>query len=152
MASGSNPAAANLSTVGVEEVTKQWGWFLALGILLIVGGSVEHIEAVANIDDILSVAGIDAFFVGPTDLGASLAYDKGEVEQAIHKIIDAGKEHGACIGIHQMPLPTPAEEDSPGSLEGLHERLGVRLRTIRPRRPHSGHRQPFLWGFTVTST
>jgi uncharacterized membrane protein HdeD (DUF308 family) len=39
MASASNPSV-NLSTVGVQEVTKNWGWFLALGILLIVGGSV----------------------------------------------------------------------------------------------------------------
>ena len=40
MASGSNLPASSLSSVGVEELKKQWGWFLALGILLIVGGSV----------------------------------------------------------------------------------------------------------------
>jgi uncharacterized membrane protein HdeD (DUF308 family) len=38
MVSQVNPAV-DLSRVGVEEVTKNWGWFLALGILLIVGGS-----------------------------------------------------------------------------------------------------------------
>jgi uncharacterized membrane protein HdeD (DUF308 family) len=38
MVSQGNPAV-ELSRVGVEEVTKNWGWFLTLGILLIVGGS-----------------------------------------------------------------------------------------------------------------
>jgi uncharacterized membrane protein HdeD (DUF308 family) len=39
MASASNPSV-RLSTVGIEEVSKKWGWFLALGIVLIAGGSV----------------------------------------------------------------------------------------------------------------
>lgn len=30
----------NLPSVGVEELKKKWGWFLALGILMIVGGSI----------------------------------------------------------------------------------------------------------------
>ena len=40
MASESNVTVVDLSTVGVEEVTRNWGWFLALGFLLIVGGAV----------------------------------------------------------------------------------------------------------------
>ena len=61
---------------------------------------IEHVEAVMNIDDILDVAGIDAFFIGPTDMGASLGYDKNEVEQAIDKVIEASKDHGTAMGIH----------------------------------------------------
>jgi 2-keto-3-deoxy-L-rhamnonate aldolase RhmA len=67
---------------------------------------IEHIEAVANIDEILDVPGIDVFFVGPTDMGASLGYNKDEVEQAIDKVIDAGRQHGTCMGIH---VRTPEE-------------------------------------------
>jgi len=70
---------------------------------------IEHVEAVVNIDDILGVAGIDAFFVGPTDLGASLAYDKDEVEQAIRQVIEAGKQHGKAMGIH-VRTPEDARE------------------------------------------
>ena len=40
MASESNLTVANLALVGVEELKKKWGWFLALGILLIIGGTV----------------------------------------------------------------------------------------------------------------
>jgi len=40
MATGTNPAVANLSAVGIEELQKKWGWFLGLGILLIIGGTV----------------------------------------------------------------------------------------------------------------
>lgn len=40
MASGNSLTATNVSSVGIEELKKQWGWFLALGILLIIGGSV----------------------------------------------------------------------------------------------------------------
>ncbi len=32
----------------------------------------EHVDAVANIDEILSVDGIDATFIGPYDLSASM--------------------------------------------------------------------------------
>ena len=40
MVSESNVTALELSAVGVEEVSKKWGWFMALGILLIIGGSI----------------------------------------------------------------------------------------------------------------
>jgi len=37
-------------------------------------GMVESVEAVANLDAILAVAGIDVFFVGPGDLSQSMGY------------------------------------------------------------------------------
>ena len=40
MASASNLPMAHLPAVGVEELKKKWGWFLALGILMIVGGTI----------------------------------------------------------------------------------------------------------------
>jgi uncharacterized membrane protein HdeD (DUF308 family) len=40
MTSESNLTVANLALVGVEELKKKWGWFLALGILLIIIGTV----------------------------------------------------------------------------------------------------------------
>lgn len=40
MATGNNVTVADLVSVGVDELRKKWGWFLALGILLIIGGTV----------------------------------------------------------------------------------------------------------------
>lgn len=37
-------------------------------------GMVESVEAVANLDEILAVEGIDVFFVGPGDLSQSMGY------------------------------------------------------------------------------
>ncbi|GAI93415.1 unnamed protein product [marine sediment metagenome] len=38
---------------------------------------IEHVDAVSHIDEILSVAGIDAFFIGPNDLAASMGVKLG---------------------------------------------------------------------------
>jgi 2-dehydro-3-deoxyglucarate aldolase/4-hydroxy-2-oxoheptanedioate aldolase len=64
----------------------------------------EHIEAVENIEAIASVPGIDAIFVGPYDLSASM--DKPgqvkdpEVQAAIRKIRDATLRAGVRLGIY----------------------------------------------------
>lgn len=66
---------------------------------------VEHIDAVNNIDQILSVDGIDAFFIGPWDLSASMGYITEllkihpKVTEAINKVLEAGKRHGVPAGI-----------------------------------------------------
>ena len=39
MASEGDLTVSSLASVGVEELKKKWGWFLALGILLIIGGT-----------------------------------------------------------------------------------------------------------------
>lgn len=66
----------------------------------------EHVDAVANIDEILSVPGIDAVFVGPNDLHASMgvapAFDSEMVEfnAALAKILASARAHGVASGIH----------------------------------------------------
>jgi 4-hydroxy-2-oxoheptanedioate aldolase len=35
---------------------------------------IEHQDAIANIDEILKVDGIDVFFIGPSDLSQSMGY------------------------------------------------------------------------------
>jgi len=65
---------------------------------------IEHIDAINNIDEILSVPGIDVAFVGPSDLSASLGKpgkaDDPVVEQAIQKVIDTCKKYNVISGIH----------------------------------------------------
>jgi 4-hydroxy-2-oxoheptanedioate aldolase len=67
---------------------------------------IETRQAVESIDDILSVPGIDAAYIGPADL--SLTYglqprvdQEGDVfDNALATVVDACKRHGVVPGIH----------------------------------------------------
>ena len=52
--------------------------------------AVETYEAVRNIEDLISVEGIDGIFIGPSDLSSSMGYlckpDTFEVQQAIRQV------------------------------------------------------------------
>jgi len=73
---------------------------------LIVMPMIETAEAVKNIDDILSVPGIDAVYVGPADLSITLnctpKLDQTEqpVVEALQVIAAACKRHNVAAGIH----------------------------------------------------
>jgi len=67
---------------------------------------IETAEALKNLDDILSVPGVDAIYVGPSDLSLALGYkprldqtDAGVVE-AQKKIVATCQKHGVVAGIH----------------------------------------------------
>ena len=66
----------------------------------------EHIKAVEIADEIYSVPGIDAIFVGPNDLAASLRLQdgtppgKGQMEDTLGKILAAAKRNGVPCGLH----------------------------------------------------
>jgi 4-hydroxy-2-oxoheptanedioate aldolase len=65
---------------------------------------IESKEALNNLDEILSVPGIDIVYIGPTDLSVSLGYegsiDHPEVLKAIDSIQVTGQKHGVKVGIH----------------------------------------------------
>ena len=66
----------------------------------------EHIQAVENADAILSVPGIDAVFVGPNDLSASMGLPPTgdcadpRVAEAVEHIRATALAHGVAPGIH----------------------------------------------------
>ncbi|QDU63105.1 5-keto-4-deoxy-D-glucarate aldolase [Planctomycetes bacterium Pan216] len=66
----------------------------------------EHIDAVEKADEIFSVEGIDAMFVGPNDLRASMRDASGAdptpdaFEEALSRILAACQRHGIAAGIH----------------------------------------------------
>lgn len=66
----------------------------------------EHVDAVENISSILSVPGIDAVFVGPNDLHASMGLapafdsDHPQFNEALKKILAHAKARGIAAGIH----------------------------------------------------
>ena len=73
---------------------------------------IEHIEAVRNIDSILSVPGIDAAFIGPYDLTASMGitaqFDHAEYLAAFDVILRGCKQHNVVPGVHVVS-PDPAQ-------------------------------------------
>lgn len=66
----------------------------------------EHIESVGRLDDICSVAGLDAIFVGPNDLAASLRAADGtpataKMQQETQtRILETCQRHRLPVGIH----------------------------------------------------
>lgn len=65
---------------------------------------IEHADAVAAIDDILSIPGLDFLFVGPGDLSASLGHvgewDTPATAEAIARVLARAKAHGVTAGIY----------------------------------------------------
>ena len=64
---------------------------------------IETEDSVRNIDDILTVDGVDAFFIGPYDLSASMGVlgqtSNSRVQESIAKVLESGKKHGVYPGI-----------------------------------------------------
>ncbi len=64
---------------------------------------IEDQAGVDNINDILSVDGVDGVFIGPSDLAASLGFlgnsSEKSVFDAICTVIEAAKAHGKSCGI-----------------------------------------------------
>jgi 4-hydroxy-2-oxoheptanedioate aldolase len=70
----------------------------------------EHIKAVEDADSIFSAPGIDAMFVGPNDLAASMRSKEGRppsaeaTAQANKHILATCKKHGVAAGYHCMSV------------------------------------------------
>ena len=72
---------------------------------------IEHHEAVANIDEILAVEGIDVFFIGPSDLSQSMGHPgnpkappvAAAIEQTLARIRAAGKTPGMPATTETLP-------------------------------------------------
>ena len=63
---------------------------------------IEDKEAIANLDDLLQVEGIDGFVIGPRDLAMSMGYYDGpghdEVKRTIAGVVDKIKKAGLIAG------------------------------------------------------
>lgn len=68
---------------------------------------IETVESLNNIDEILSVPGIDVLLVGPSDLsinlGMTLDYGNPKYSEALQKIADACKRHHVTAGMYFIP-------------------------------------------------
>lgn len=74
---------------------------------------IETRAAVDALDEILAVPGIDAVYVGPSDLAISYGLAPGQGEDdaeftgAIERIVERCAAHGVVPGIHASPALTP---------------------------------------------
>lgn len=96
---GGNQHALNFASTAPEYYTR------ANDELLIVL-QCEHIESVRNADAIFSVPGVDAIFVGPNDLAASMRSADGKppsadaTREAMAHILATCKKHKVAAGVH----------------------------------------------------
>jgi 2-keto-3-deoxy-L-rhamnonate aldolase RhmA len=69
-----------------------------------IGVQIESVAALEKLDDIFSVKGVDAAFIGPEDLSQSMGIP-GEVSHprmlaAYQRVIDSANLHGVAPGVH----------------------------------------------------
>ncbi len=86
---------------------------------------IETVEAMRNLDDILSTPGVDAIYVGPADLSVTLGLppgnndDRPEFTDALRTIAAGCRKHGVVPGIH-----------STGALAGRRVEMGFQMITV----------------------
>jgi 4-hydroxy-2-oxoheptanedioate aldolase len=93
---------------------------------------IETAEALDNLDAILSVEGIDAVYIGPSDLSLSLGcgpvVDRvdAKVAEAIDHILARAKVHGVIAGTHDL-VPERARASIAGGFRFVTVASDVRL-------------------------
>jgi len=69
---------------------------------------IERKRAIENVDQLVSVRGVDAAFIGPHDLSISLGvpgqFDHPRMVEAIQRVVDTCKRHNIASGIHVRDL------------------------------------------------
>jgi 2-keto-3-deoxy-L-rhamnonate aldolase RhmA len=101
---------------GVARYNRSWKWGLdtrplsAADERVVCGVQIETAEALAAVDEIAAVEGIDLLFVGPSDLAHALGLqcppDDPRLLQHATKVAEAGRAHGVAAG---MLVATPQQ-------------------------------------------
>ncbi len=83
---------------------------------------IETKEAVERLDDILSVPGIDAAYIGPADLSVSLGlspasdHEEALFTDAIERVVEACRRHNVVPGVHAGNVVTARKRIEQGFL------------------------------------
>lgn len=90
---------------GQEELSAEMkAYIAAYNANTICIANIESVPALNRLDELLSVPGLDAVFIGPHDLSVSLGlpeqYDHPDFEAAVRSIIHQTRAKGLSIGIH----------------------------------------------------
>lgn len=85
---------------------------------IVVVVQIEHIDAVRNVESILSVPGIGMLFVGPLDLSGSMGLlgqvGHPEVQKAISQVLSACQSAGMPVGIYSGSAEAAREHAARG--------------------------------------
>jgi 4-hydroxy-2-oxoheptanedioate aldolase len=108
----------------------------------------EHIQAVEDADAIFSVPGIDAIFVGPNDLAASMRSRDGKppsgeaTAQAMKHILATCKKHHVPAGVHCMcPEEARHRIEEGWQFLAISSELRMMLDGVQSALERLGHRQ-----------
>ncbi|GAB7055237.1 MULTISPECIES: HpcH/HpaI aldolase/citrate lyase family protein [unclassified Paenibacillus] len=87
---------------------------------ILIAVHIETPEAVDHIDEIMSVPGIDICYIGPTDLSVTMGYsaegpEHPEVQQAMDRVMAAGRKHGVTVGIQVASAPAVTQKQQWGA-------------------------------------
>ena len=89
---------------------------------------IEHIDAVNNIEEIVSAPGLDGTFIGPYDLSMSMGQpgelDHPDVEQAKRHVLEVTRAHGLAAGIH-IVHPDTAMENLHAAIESGYQFIAM---------------------------
>lgn len=92
---------------------------------------IEHIKAVENIDEILSVKGLDAVFIGPYDLSASMnligQFDHPDLKAAIDHVCARAKAAKVPHGQHVV---APSAEKLAASVSDGHQFIAYSIDAV----------------------
>jgi 2-keto-3-deoxy-L-rhamnonate aldolase RhmA len=99
--------ASGLGNTDFQWVTtREYIDFINEEILVII--QIENKEAVANLEALATIPGIDVFFIGPEDLSISLGLpgqqNHPQVQETIRHIIATARSHNIFPGIHSSDL------------------------------------------------
>jgi 2-dehydro-3-deoxyglucarate aldolase len=98
---------AGIRGVSIAHRSNMFGtipdYFSTINDNITVAVQIETVNAIQDIDLISSVPGVDAIFVGPSDLAAALGHlgnpNHPEVQEAIQHLFDRAKANGTPSGI-----------------------------------------------------
>lgn len=89
-----------------SEGTKQYLQRMNQNNVVMIG--IESMPALMNLEDILSVGGIDVIFIGPNDLSISMGipgqYTHPDFESALRRVIDTCNAHQVAVAIHLFDI------------------------------------------------
>ena len=86
---------------------------------------IETLDALNNLESILSVDGVDSIYVGPSDLSVNLGLPKGnndgnpKFDEALERIVSSCQKHNVVPGIHAN-----------SSLANIRRQQGFRILTV----------------------
>jgi 2-dehydro-3-deoxyglucarate aldolase len=93
--------------IGTAHRSNKYGfntdYFARINDDICVTVQIESTRSIENVDAIAAVEGIDALFIGPSDLSAGMGHflqpTHPEVQKGIARILEAGQKHGKAVGI-----------------------------------------------------